>query len=162
MDYQHNINLTQIKYLDYMGLVSALSMPLQPETRAVILQRLTEMNDRVLRENQNLQTDLSRSSQLNSRKKDVQEVVHPSLDRYNNKGQNPIPINFTTNYSPTSPVDQFDVDDLINDIHSGSYPSHTINKPETLDDKLSRINSLHKKLMQEKRQRRRERELNSK
>ncbi|XWV25319.1 hypothetical protein QJ856_gp0451 [Tupanvirus deep ocean] len=97
MDFQY-MNNNQINSLDYFSLVNMLMNQISPETRKQILDRLTEMNNQLMMGmNSQIQTDLQRSSMLSSRKKDATEIQHPSLDRLNYKGPNPLPLNIPMN-----------------------------------------------------------------
>lgn len=116
MDCQY-ITSNQINILDYWSLVNMLMNQISPSIRKQILERLMYMNDQLINNqlmnnqlmnnqlmndmNLNLQTDmlsdLTRSTKMNSKKKDLSELQHPSLDSLNYKGQNPIPINIPIN-----------------------------------------------------------------
>ncbi|XWV26579.1 hypothetical protein QJ857_gp0488 [Tupanvirus soda lake] len=97
MDFQY-MNNNQISSLDYFSLVNMLMNQISPETRKQILERLTDMNNQLMMGmNSQIQTDLPRSSMLNSRKKDATEIQHPSFDRLNYKGPNPLPLNIPIN-----------------------------------------------------------------
>lgn len=185
MDYQYT-GLNQINTLDYWSLVNMLMTQITPEIRKQILVRLMEMNDQLMPNHQKIQPDLARASVLNSRKKDLTESQHPALDRLNYKGQNPVPIGIPMNannqygannqYNPnpyqinsnngigSAPMNNFstknqisrkdsnneiDLDDIINDIHSDQ---------DNLDEKLSKIKTLHTKIITDKRRRRKEKE----
>lgn len=96
MDYQH-LQKNQIKNLDYMGLINMLMNQISPEIRAVVLERLTEMNNQLLVGNQiNIQTDLARSGMLNFRKKEMTELQHPSWDKLKNPSTNFAPVQFSS------------------------------------------------------------------
>lgn len=161
MEYQYS-NSLQINNMDYWSLVHMLMNQITPENRKLVLERLMEMN------NQLMVSDLTRSSILNSRKKDVSEVKHPSLDFLNDQGKNPLPMNIPFNannqYTPNSyqtnsvpnnynkhqyKIDnEIDLDDIIEEIQS----------VDPLDEKLHYIKKLYTKIITEKRKRRKERE----
>jgi len=119
MDYQY-LQANQIKNLDYWSLVNMLSTQISPETRTIILERLTYMNQQLLMGSSlNIQTDLSRAGMLNSKKKDITEQQHPSMDRLNYKGQNPLPLNIPMNASNTQymPMNAFGQTNQINPVN---------------------------------------------
>jgi hypothetical protein len=198
MDYQNN-QFHQIKQLDYWGLVNMLMNQITPDTRAIILERLTNMNNQLLNKS-NSQTnavmnpsvsfgDLSRSSMLNSRKKDATEVQHPSMDQYNYRGPNPLPLNIPMNYNSMSSMSQMNVanpmtssmNPIMNTTNSNQFMPQQNNYHHTpkeidldeiindisnedddsLDNKLSKIKNLHTKIISDKRQRRKEKSQNS-
>ena len=172
MDYQY-MNTNQISNLDYWSLVNMLMIQITADTRKQILDRLTEMNNQLLiGMKPQIQPDLARSSMLNSRKKDVSEIQHPSLDRINPLPLNGIPMNNNNQFSMNNsyqipqmmmPINNYsntnkyitqqkndseceiDIDDIINEIH---------NTPDELDEKLARIKNLHTKIIADKRRRR--------
>ncbi len=189
MNYQY---IQQINNLDYMGLVNMLLTQITPEIRSTVLERLTELNDQLLNNLNNntgnyntINNDLARSGSLNTRKKDIIESLHPSLDQYRNMNinnnnitlQNPIPLGIpisstnqfnnnhlntnsyiNTNYNNTKSqtkkiINEFSLDDIIDDVNEDN---------ESLDEKLSKIKFLHGKILHEKKQRRKERELSVK
>ena len=158
--------------MDYWSLVNMLMNQITPETRAIILEKLTEMNNSLLSKNnisgktiyeRNLEMDLSRTSSMNARKKDLDEQIHPSLDIYRNNSvqhkilENPIPLNIpinsnnqyvndhykyekTNNYQQTDK--QIDLDDIIHDIDD-----------DMLNEKLDRIKHLYQKIISDKKKR---------
>ncbi len=198
MNYQYNnqfnindFNDGKFQNTDYWTLVNKLLTQITPETRKQILERLTEMNNQLLNTSFSMgPTDPARMGQINSRKKDVYEVQHPSLDPYNYKGKNPLPIgtpvnshnlpmnglNLTPSNMPSigpgapsihkpPPINNYgpqkyfmpentepDLDDIIDELKSDLEPS--------LEDKLQKINDLHKKILHTKKQRKREKENN--
>lgn len=79
------MDITQISNMDYWSLVNMLMIQITPETRKHILDRLIEMNNLLL--SFQIQPDLLRSPILNTRKKDVTEIQHPSIN-YTNLNQN--------------------------------------------------------------------------
>nr|AEX63007.1 hypothetical protein mv_R805 [Moumouvirus Monve] len=78
----NSLNHGQLYNMDYLSLVNMLTLQLTPVDRKAILERLIEMNDQLLYKN-DINVDMSRNSQLNSRKKDIKENLHPSMDFYN-------------------------------------------------------------------------------
>lgn len=144
----------------YIDLVNALSQNITPENRAIILSKLTAINQNLMQ--QPKQTiDPARPGVLSSRKKDISELQHPS--EYGN-GNNRIPyqsINFqlpmqrepippaTRPVQKTRPqqryVEEFDIDAILDDFSQ--------EKEESMDDKLMRLGSLHSKIINEKKQR---------
>ncbi|AUV58274.1 hypothetical protein [Bandra megavirus] len=164
-------NYNQINNMDYLSLVNMLTLQINPENRKMILERLTEMNNQLLYKNDSntmaeyTNVDLSRSSQINSRKKDVQENLHPSMNYYNNKGINPLPLNIPMNsahqYNIEQPntnymninhkssakinnknySDEIDLDSIINNFDDND------NIPDALDIKLAKIKKLHTKII---------------
>ncbi|AVL94657.1 hypothetical protein ma271 [Moumouvirus australiensis] len=152
-----------------------LTLQLTPIDRKVILDRLVEMNDQLLYK-KDMNLDLSRNSQLNSRKKDIKENLHPSMDFYNHSKKNPVPLNIPSSsttessiesrnlfYNPTSYNhnhsgfqkksynDEIDLDSIINNI--SDFDDKENNK-ETLDDKLKKIKKLHSKIIANNKQKR--------
>lgn len=180
----------QIKQLDYFSLVNMLLGQISPEVRSTVLIRLTEMNDRLLSGMQSgVQPDLSRAGALNSRKKDLTEIQHPSLDQYSYKGHNPIPLNFPcaddrlsmdpsasfyqqNNFPRTDTVKNklniFPNNKITEDYN---YKEKEIDLDEIiddigyeqdyLDDKLLKIKNLHNKIISDKKRRRREKDATS-
>ena len=176
MDYQY-MNTNQISNLDYWSLVNMLMIQITPDVRKQILDQLTEMNNQLLiGMKPQIQSDLARSSIHSSRKKDVSEIQHPSLDRINPLPLNNIPISSNNqfamnnsyqmpqmimpinNYSNSNQYNtqqqndsecEIDIDDIIDEIH---------NTPDELDEKLARIKNLHAKIISDKRRRRKERD----
>ena len=126
------MNTIQINNSDYWTLVNMLMNQITPDVRKLILDRLTEMNNQLIigtssqtllsgnkinsvsEGNQlpirsdawQIQPDLARSSVMNSRKKDISEMQHPSLDFLNTKGQNPLPLQFNMNSYQMPVMDQ--------------------------------------------------------
>lgn len=154
-----------IKGLDYSNLVSILSTSITPEFRSVILEKLTEINNRLLQNSKGTPNVLN---------KQYDTTLTPSyFDNYNYQCNNnasnyqrtsiyPItmgttidPTIFTTNnpfmsndYSDNRRRKDVDLDDIIGDMdEEGS---------DDLDSKLKYIKDLHNKLVSEKRSRRRE------
>lgn len=154
--------------MDYWSLVNMLMNQITPETRAIILEKLTEMNNSLLSKNKmmcerNLEMDLSRTISMNSRKKDLDEQIHPSLDIYRNNStqhnilENPIPLNIPINsnnqfmndkykYEKTNNYQQkdtqIDLDDIIHDIDD-----------DMLNEKLDKIKNLYQKIISDKKKR---------
>ena len=189
--YQHNNanqynNVNQINNMDYWSLVQALSTQISPQYRAVVLSRLTEMNNQLLLGNQsNIQMDLARAGSINSRKKDANELSHPSFDHTQYRSQQGEPRNSNFDSMRTSSSDIYKTAGLINipstpathPTHStySTYPTHPTssfepeiniddiiddldNKPQidNLDQKLYKIKNLHSKILTDKRNRRKE------
>ena len=181
MDYQYgSTNQINISNMDYWTLVNMLMNQITPDIRKQILDRLTEMNNQLLPTNRT-QPEISRTSILNSRKKDLNETQHPSLDLFNYSNQNPlplfpipnIPINTNNSYNlnsyqmgtlpqmnTTMPLKyqlpnpkQTDEIDL-DDILDEIHEK----EPDELDIKLANIKKLHSKIVTDKRRRRLERE----
>jgi len=178
--YVHN---NQISNMDYWSLAAMLMNNISPQIRKQILARLTEMNEQLMPtfgSYDNTQPDLSRTGSISSRKKDQDEIPHPSLNFLNYNGQNPLPLpiplngntfnmnpyqmptntpltpmNNQPNYAMPCPTKQIsgeiDIDDIIDDIH---------NEHDDLDEKLNKIKKLHTKIIADKRRRRRQREHN--
>lgn len=168
MDY-NNIQYNQIKHMDYWGLVNTLTNQISPETRSMVLDKLVEMNNSLLTTSSGVQMDLSRSTMLNSRKKDVTEIQHPSLDLFNNKGANPLPMGLPTSYnqmvnnqmtsghnqmttnhnqmtSNYNQIEDIDLDDIIEDVLNDEV--------DDLDSKLNYIKNLHSKIITDRRNKR--------
>lgn len=174
MDYQYN-NTNLINNMDYWTLVNILMTQITPDTRKKVLDRLMEMNNQLLMNSISLsniptQPDLSRSSTLNSRKKDVKEIQHPSLDRITYKGPNPLPINAPINANnQPNPYSQISN----NTMHNNIFYKQSMNmqkeidlddiidefdEPDNLDKELMKISQLHTKIITDKRRRRHNRE----
>lgn len=110
-------NTNQINIMDYWSLVNMLMNQISPDIRKQILERLTEMNNQLLMENlfkdgmsvmqTKNQPDLARAAILNSRKKDLSEMQHPSLNNYNYKGQNPLPFDIPSNTNSKFNMNQY-------------------------------------------------------
>jgi len=109
------------------------------------------------------QPDLSRSYTQNSRKKDISELQHPSMNLAQYRGTNPLPLdlsrNFNTELEPKSSIEpkididiDIDIDDIIDDLNDPLV--------DGLDQKLDRIKFLHTKILTDKRNKRMERERN--
>lgn len=182
MDYQY-MQPQQIRNLDYWSLVQMLLTQISPETRSIILERLVELNNQLLIGSQStIQPDLARAAVLSSRKKDMSEIQHPSMDRFNYKGQNPLPLNIpinannhfkpgnstnifqsnmfaqSSNYvAPPSPASQNSYDDE-DEIDLDNIIDELKDDGNDLDSKLARIKNLHHKIIMDKRQRRKDRE----
>lgn len=161
MDYQY-LNPMQLHTMDYWSLVNMLTSQITPETRKMILDKLSEMNNQLLMGmNMNsIQPDLARSSMLNSRKKDLSETQHPSFDHLNYKGPNPLPLNVPINgnnhFTMTSYHSQ--VSNANNEINLDEIIDDAQEIPDPLDMKLAYIKKLHTKIVAEKRKRRKEKE----
>jgi len=137
-----------------------LSQNITPEYRAMVLNKLTIMNQNLMKQTP---IDPARPGVLSSRKKDISELQHPSV--YNN-GNNRLPTqlpNFQLplnnekrnhnpppekKYSPYPVGDNFDIDDIIDDF------SQEPKNEESIDDKLKKLNMLHSKIIADKKQRR--------
>jgi hypothetical protein len=171
--------------MDYWTLVQMLMNQITPEIRKLVLEKLTEMNNHlIIKPSVHSQSDLSRSSVLNSRKKDVLEIQHPSLDFLNTTASIPIPLNmpinannqFTMNSYPNQMAsinmyslnqtneiapsannykNNYDIDSQI-DLDDIVNEDHE--QSDSLDEKLARIKKLYTKIINDKRRRRRERE----
>ncbi|AQN68152.1 hypothetical protein [Saudi moumouvirus] len=163
----NSLNHGQLYNMDYLSLVNMLTLQLTPVDRKAILERLIEMNDQLLYKN-DINVDMSRNSQLNSRKKDIKENLHPSMDFYNHNKKNPIPLNIPSSstsqtsietrnvfYNPNiyndinnkthkKTCDEIDLDSIINNISDFDDKE---NSEESLDDKLQKIKKLHSKII---------------
>jgi len=107
----------QIQYMDYSGLVQLLTTGISPETRSVVLAKLTQMNNQLLNQMQTqfqtqfqTQLDLSRPMSMSSKRKGATELQHPSMEQnLNSRHINPIPRQefkpHQTNFS-NRPVDE--------------------------------------------------------
>ncbi|QGR53802.1 hypothetical protein [Moumouvirus maliensis] len=171
----NSINPGQLYNMDYLSLVNMLTLQLTPIDRKVILDRLVEMNDQLLYK-KDMNIDLSRNSQLNSRKKDIKENLHPSMDFYNYSKKNPLPLNIPSSSTSQSSIetrnvfynpnpygdnysglhkksysDEIDLDSIINNI--SDFDDKENNK-ESLDDKLKKIKKLHSKIIANNKQKR--------
>lgn len=130
-----------IKQLSYFELVDLLMAQISPETRALVLEQLIEIN------NQLLYQDLSRSSALNSRKKDISENQHPSFG-INHGGMLPYcPRNMDFTEPVNRPIQkpivpEINLDDLIDELEP--------DEPTDLDAKLDRVKQLHQKITSRK------------
>lgn len=147
------MNNEKIKNLGYWSLVNLLTTSITPETRKSILDRLTEMNDRLLLENSPL--DLTRGGYTNRKKKDIVENTHPSMDVFNYNGSNPLPLampvnsaygfNILSNIGNNKETQsEIDLDDILDDIE---------NEPDELDQKLDKISKLYRKIVIDRRNR---------
>lgn len=189
MEYQY-MNINQINNMDYWSLVGMLMNQISPETRKLILEKLTEMNNQLLIGNHSkIQQDLARMGILNSRKKDVSENKHPSMDILN-KGKSPIPLVMPTNYNNQFALNPYQMSGITNmtqlnpmtpmPLNNFSFPKHNSKKnkhiteidlddiindiheeSDDLDEKLARIKALHTKIIADKKRRRKEREKKS-
>jgi len=193
MDYQYD----QLKNLDYWKLVNMLVTNITVKTRSYILEILTKMNNQLLEAeyqttnpyfsqsiSSRITSDLSRPSVLNSRKKDLFEIQHPSENPLISKGKNPIPLNMAlpSSYSHSNKIDTdpmsalflpdmdsayanniynpfqkstINIDDVLDDLVNDSDGSDT---SLSLDDKLMNIKNLHNKLIADKRRRKYEKD----
>ena len=148
----------QIQYMDYPGLVQLLTTAISPETRAVVLTRLTQMNNQLLNQMQTqfqtqfqTQLDLSRPVSVNSRKKDATELQHPSMEqipRQSNsvpRSARPTPKQAPIRRDPESDS-ELDIDDILRDINGPTT------EPD-LDQKLKQLTNLKQKILNDKRHR---------
>lgn len=152
---------------DYASLVNALTCQITPEYRAVILDKLVEINNQLLAKTQSSsrgnqfvnQSDPARSCILNPRKKDVSELQHPST-LANSYTPSIVPITRPSHshalsqtpsqYTPSikkTIEPEFNIDDIIDDFELSEETT-------SLDDKLNKLSSLHKKILSEKKMRR--------
>ncbi len=156
MDYQsqqfspHNTGVTTNH--TYHELVNMLLQNITPEFRSMVLNKLVTYNNQLIKSQS---YDPARPSALNSRRKDVNELQHPSMYS-NTRSNNPTPLtlpirgnNFTVNqvtptYIPEPRAPEIDIDDIIDDF----------SEPESLESKLRKIDALHKKIITDKKQRR--------
>jgi hypothetical protein len=183
MDYQY-ANGYQINNLDYWSLVNMLMVQITPETRKQILDRLTEMNNLLLiGMGAQIQSPPSipsiASIPSNSRKKDISELPHPSMNHVDYKGPNPLPLNMPTNNnnqsimnnsyqmipSLTIPMNNYKnmgqyntqpTNEVQEEIDLDDLMCELHNKPDELDEKLFKIKKLHEKIITERRKRKKE------
>jgi len=109
----HNNDISR---MDYWNLINLLSTQLTPEIRRLVLERLTEINNQMIRLGSSVSgsyvdipTDLARSGFINSRKKDLNETQHPAVYSRND-GTSPMSLNLPVNPRPissTSGTDSF-------------------------------------------------------
>jgi hypothetical protein len=160
MDYNANYS--------YHELVNMLLQNITPEYRSSILNKLVSYNNQLMISQS--QYDPARSGLLNSRKKDVNELQHPSTynnNRFSNQ-QMPMPLTLPMRASSSYPVQpakstarppikfmeenvqgEIDIDDIINDFSPQETP-----QTESMEAKLRKLDTLHKKIIADKRQRR--------
>jgi hypothetical protein len=133
--------------------------------------------------------DISRIGMLNSRKKDLTENIHPSMDRYNQNGSNPLPLNMPMNtygqfgqsmpfntyqlhgantmyqpqislpQQPQQPIQQVSYN-ATQEINLDDILDDLADEPDDLDSKLVKIKTLHTKIIADKKRRRKELEKN--
>ena len=114
----------------YSKLVHILSKPISPQTRAEVLERLVEMNNRLLdRMNEN---NCDRNMQYHVKRKDMPENPHPSL----NLGEHYPRVNRLPQDSARVENDEYDT--IVENIISGENNDITrkLNKIQSLYDKL--------------------------
>lgn len=154
---------------EYQRLVNMLANPMIPETRAMILLRLTEINNQLLMDKiKNVPCDFSRTAEISHRKSDINENTHPSLSRCQRFASNPIPIDFSLSRSPDLSRSS-DLSRLPNlsrpSLSDRGYRHQSILDPyhtdsphsgTSLDDKLSIISNLYQKIIAEKKKKKRE------
>uniref|UniRef100_A0A6C0CA78 Uncharacterized protein n=1 Tax=viral metagenome TaxID=1070528 RepID=A0A6C0CA78_9ZZZZ len=160
----------------YSELVNTLSQNITPEQRAVVLNKLTIMNQNLLNsakvyapvsKNDGVEFKSSapvRAGVPSHRKKDISELQHPSMyNNANNRMPTQIPdFRLSANDHQSRAVedtykkkrsqrpadDFFDIDDIIDDF------SHIPKNEEiSMEDKLKKLNSLHNKIIADKKQR---------
>ncbi|AGF85491.1 hypothetical protein QJ854_gp291 [Moumouvirus goulette] len=161
----NTMNHGQLYNMDYLSLVNMLTSQLTPIDRKAVLERLIEMNDQLLYKN-DINLDTSRNNQLSSRKKDIKENLHPSMDFYNHNKQNPIPLNIPSSSTSQTSIesrnmfcnpniynnqrvhkktyDEIDLDSIINNMSDFDDKE---NEEESLDNKLQKIKKLHSKII---------------
>ncbi|AYV85574.1 MAG: hypothetical protein Satyrvirus23_17 [Satyrvirus sp.] len=163
------INSSQIANLDYPNLVNLLMNKISPYVRRCILERLNEINNQLIYEMeipQNINIpenndyanmrgtpeDFSRIGMPSSRKKDLAELKHPSAYVQNYSNQNQFQFNSPINpaKAPSGKINTISLDNIIDDLEKEK-------ESESLDDKLEKISRLHKKIILDKKQRRKER-----
>ena len=117
-----------------------------------------------------IQSDISRSTSINHRKKDLVDTGFPSEANSNQRSDlrpialaiplNPIrtnPIRTPQPIQPIQPKSDIDIDEILGDINERKICSakKISVEGEALDDKLKRLNLLKKKIIEDKKQRKR-------
>ena len=116
----------------YHELVNMLLQNITPEYRSTVLNKLVSYNNQLMISQS--QYDPVRLGLLNSRKKDVNELQHPSMYNntpHNNQNQMPIPLTLPVRASSSFPTQQnkSNVRDPALNISSQTNTSHNVRDP---------------------------------
>jgi hypothetical protein len=154
MNYQ-KITPESVKFMNYNNLCDLLYKKITPLQRTLVLARLTEINNHLIGKTGIIKDDIARSGTLHSRRNDVTEVIHPSMNSDNRNFVNPIPVNFAPNtlakphtFPPPNKYTPTRITDSLDDIIDG------LDFSESDDDLESRLNDiflLQKKIVRDKR-----------
>lgn len=159
---------------DYQNLVRLLMGNISPTTRKIVLNKLIEINDRLLfNENHHplqnrwgFDDDITRFGIMSSRKKEMTEIQHPSFDYFNEntrggsrgvsptRGERAAPslVESRVNYCAHGQTNKMnmshdiELDDMIDNLYQDS---------DVLDEKLARIKTLYYKIIADKKQKKR-------